>query len=75
MLTNAVITDESGRPVDLSQLDEFSALAAQPHDDEAHARGEHEPGYVPQPAHDQAAHDRGEHDPAWIAAHAHDHEH
>ena len=73
VLTNATITDESGRPVDLSQLDEFSALAAQPHDDEAHARGEHEPGYVPQPAHDQAAHDRGEHDPAWIAAHAHEH--
>jgi trigger factor len=72
VLTNAVITDASGRPVDLSLLDEFSALAAQPHDQEAHDRGEHEAGYVPQPPHDQAAHDRGEHEPAWIEAHAHD---
>jgi hypothetical protein len=56
----------------LSLLDEFSALAAQPHDQEAHDRGEHEAGYVPQPPHDQAAHDRGEHEPAWIEAHAHD---
>jgi trigger factor len=72
VLTNAEITDASGRPVDLSLLDEFSALAAQPHDQEAHERGEHEAGYVPQPPHDQAAHDRGEHEPGWIAAHAHD---
>jgi trigger factor len=72
VLSNAVITDESGAPVDLSQLDEFNALAAQPHDQAAHDRGEHEPGYLPQPPHDQAAHDRGEHEPAWIEAHAHD---
>ncbi|MDX6258012.1 MAG: trigger factor [Frankiales bacterium] len=79
VLTSAVITDASGNAVDLSQLDEFSALAAEPHDQEAHDRGEHEPGYAglaPQPPHDQAAHDRGEHEPAWIAAHAHDgHDH
>ena len=72
VLTTAVITDESGNPVDLSQLDEFSALSAEPHDQAAHDRGEHEAGYQPQPPHDQAAHDRGEHEPAWIAAHAHD---
>jgi trigger factor len=72
VLSSAVITDASGNAVDLSLLDEFSALSAEPHDQAAHDRGEHEPGYVPQPPHDQAAHDRGEHDPAWIAAHAHD---
>jgi trigger factor len=72
VLTSAVVTDASGRPVDLSLLDEFSSLAAEPHDQAAHDRGEHEASYVPQPPHDQAAHDRGEHDPAWIAAHADD---
>ncbi len=76
VLTSAVITDASGRPVDLSLLDEFSALSAQPHDQAAHDRGEHEAGYAPQPPHDQAAHDRGEHEPGWIAAHAHEgHDH
>jgi trigger factor len=76
VLTSSVITDASGRPVDLSLLDEFSALSAQPHDQAAHDRGEHEAGYSPQPPHDQAAHDRGEHEPGWIAEHSHEgHQH
>jgi trigger factor len=77
VLQNAAITDESGNAVDLSLLEEFSALSQEPHDQAAHDRGEHEPGWSPsgpQPPHDQAAHDRGEHEPDWIAAHAgHDH--
>ncbi|BEP15107.1 trigger factor [Acidothermaceae bacterium B102] len=69
VLQHATITDESGEAVDLSKLEEFAALSQEPHDQAAHDRGEHEPGWTPAP-HDQAAHDRGEHDPAWIAAHA-----
>jgi trigger factor len=46
VLTSSTIVDASGNAVDLSLLDEFSALSAEPHDQAAHDRGEHEPAWI-----------------------------
>jgi trigger factor len=58
VMSTAVVTDASGNPVDLAALD---ALAAPPHDEEAHARGEHDPAWIAEHAQ--------EHE------HEHEHEH